>query len=280
MSLLRFHKYSIMKIKDIVERTQAQRKADAGVEHDQFFTRPAVAKQFADWVKSHNLPVSRIIEPAAGNMDLARYFPGIEMFDLDPKFPEIKQQDFFTADHDPEPGFLVVMNPPFGRGSDLAIRFFNKAADFAEYIAMIVPRTFRRDSVQTRLHQNYHLVDEYVLPKNSFYLPNEGPERGYDVPAVAQIWQRKTERRPKPAAPVTTANFTYVRNPADADFAFRMKGRRAGQIVTQDFESANPNSFFFVRGDVTPWQAVDWSQLGNDVMGARNISKADIAKAF
>jgi hypothetical protein len=268
-----------MKIRDIIEQTQAQRKADAGVEHDQFFTRPVVAKQFADWVKSHNLPVSRVIEPAAGNMDLARYFPSIEMFDLDPKSPEITQQDFFTANHEPEPGFLVVMNPPFGRGSDLAIRFFNKAADFAEYIAMIVPRTFRRDSVQTRLHQNYHLVDEYVLPKNSFYLPSEGPARGYDVPAVAQIWQRKAEQRPKPAAPVIPANFAYVRNPADADFAFRMKGRRAGQIITQGFETANPNSFFFVRGDLAPWQAVNWTEYGNDVMGARNISKADIAGA-
>jgi len=269
-----------MLIQEITERSQAQRKTDAGVEHDQFFTRPAVAKQFADWVKSHNLPVSRIIEPAAGNMDLARYFPDIEMFDLDPKHPEIKQQDFFTADHRPEQGFLVVMNPPFGRGSDLAIRFFNKAAGFAEYIAMIVPRTFRRDSVQNRLHQNFHLVDEYVLPRNSFYLPSEGPDRGYDVPAVAQIWQRKAEPRPKPVAPVTPVNYQFVRNPADADFAFRAKGRRAGQIVTQNFADANPNSFFFVKGDVAPWQKVDWSQLGNDVMGSRYISKVDIATAL
>lgn len=269
-----------MLISEITERSQAQRKDAAGVEHDQFFTRPAVAKQFADWVKSHNLPVSRIIEPAAGNMDLARHFPGIEMFDLDPKSSEIKQQDFFTADHKPTPEFLVVMNPPFGRGSNLAIRFFNKAAEFAEYIAMIVPRTFRRDSVQTQLDQNFHLIDEYVLPRNSFYLPSEGPGRGYDVPAVAQIWQRRAEKRPKPAAPVTTANFAYVRNPADADFAFRTKGRRAGQIITQDFADANPNSFFFIRGDVTPWQKVDWSQLGNDVMGSRYISKADISKVL
>lgn len=269
-----------MLVREITEQSQAQRRAAAGVAHDQFFTRPAVAKQFADWVKSHRLPVTRIIEPAAGNMDLARYFPGIEMYDLDPKSPKIKQQDFFAAKHDTEPGFMVVMNPPFGRGSDLAIGFFNKAAEFAEYIAMIVPRTFRRDSVQVRLDQNFHLVDEYVLPRNSFYLPSEGPDRGYDVPAVAQIWQRKAEKRPKPAKPVTTANFTFVRNPADADFAFRAKGRRAGQIITQDFENANPNSFFFVKGDVNPWQEIDWSQLGNDVMGSRYISKADIARVL
>jgi len=269
-----------MLIAEIFETSQAQRKSAAGIEHDQFFTRPAVARQFAEWVKSHDLPVTKMLEPAAGNMDLARYFPGIEMFDLDPKFPDIKQQDFFSAEHEPQPGFMVVMNPPFGRGSDLAVRFFNKAASFAEYIAMIVPRTFRRDSIQTRLNQNFHLLDEYVLPRNSFYLPSEGPDRGYDVPAVAQIWQRRDQKRPSAVPARPSATFTYVRNPADADFAFRAKGRRAGQIITQDFEDANPNSFFFVKGAVAPWQAVDWSRLGNDVMGSRYISKNDIAKAL
>jgi hypothetical protein len=269
-----------MKIRDIIERTQAERKADAGVEHDQFFTRPAVAKQFADWVKSHNLPTSRVIEPAAGNMDLARYFPGIEMFDLDPKSPDIKQQDFFTADHKPQAGFLTVMNPPFGRGSDLAIRFFNKAVEFSDYIAQIVPRTFRRASVQNRLHQNFTLVDEYVLPRNSFYLPAEGPDRGYDVPAVAQIWKRTNQLRSVAKPAVTTAGVQYVADPAQADFAFRRKGRSAGQIITQDFAAANPNSFFFVRGDVTPWTKIDWSQLGNDTLGARSIAKSDIAQAL
>ena len=263
----------------IPEKTQAQRKQQAGVAHDQFFTRPQAAQQFADWVKSYNLPVSRMIEPAAGNQDLAKFFPGIEMYDLDPKSPDIKQQDFFTADHQPQPGLMVIQNPPFGRGSDLAIRFFNKAATFADYIAQIVPRTFRRPSIQNRLGDNFELVDEYVLPRGSFYLPSEGPDRKYDVPAVAQIWKRTATKRAPIQPPRPSGTYEFVRDPADADFAFRMKGRRAGQIITQGFETANPNSFFFVRGELAPWQAVDWNEYGNDVMGARNISKADIAGA-
>jgi predicted RNA methylase len=84
------------------------------------------------------------------------------MYDLDPRSPDITQQDFFTADHQHQPGLMVIQNPPFGRGSDLAIRFFNKAATFADYIAQIVPRTFRRPSIQNRLGDNFELVDEYV----------------------------------------------------------------------------------------------------------------------
>lgn len=269
-----------MRLSEIItqERTQAQRKQAAGVHSDQFFTRPEIAKQFANWVKSHNLPATRTIEPAAGNQDIARYFPGIEKYDLDPQHSSIIRQDFLTSQHKSNGSTLVVMNPPFGKGSDLAIKFFNKAAEFADYIAQIVPRTFRRPSIQDRLNDRWQLVDEYILPRNSFYLPQEGPARGYDVPAVAQIWKKVTDLRPKSTRPIPPSNFAYVRNPEDADFAFRMKGRRAGQIVTHDFAEANPNSFFFIKGDVKPWLSVDWKQLGNDVMGARNISKADIAR--
>lgn len=266
----------------LAELSQAERKRSAGVEHDQFFTRPEIAEQFAEWVKRHNFysQVSKIIEPAAGNQDLARHFPGVEMYDLSPSGPNITKQDFLTSQHQYKPGILVVQNPPFGHGSNLAIQFFNKATTFADYIAQIVPRTFRRPSIQNRLALDFELIDEYILPRGSFYLPSEGPQRKYDVPAVAQIWRRAETPRTKIVTPTISSQFQYVRQPQDADFAFRMKGRRAGQIITQGFEQANPNSFFFIRGDVEPWKQIDWSQYGNDVMGARNISKADIASAL
>lgn len=69
---------TVMLVTEIItELSQAERKAQAGVVSDQFFTRPQVAKQFADWVKSMPFvsKVNRIIEPAAGNQDLARHFP-------------------------------------------------------------------------------------------------------------------------------------------------------------------------------------------------------------
>ena len=52
------------------------------------------------------------------------------------------------------------------------------------------------------------------------------------------------------------------------------------QIIEQDFEDANPNSFFFMVGDVAPFKLVDWSQYGNDVMGARSIALSDIVNAL
>lgn len=269
-----------MLISEIMERGQAQRKRDAGTVNDQFFTRPEVAQQFADWVRGQPWysEVTRAIEPAAGARDLSKHFPGIEEYDLDPQWADITQQDFFASNFRYQPGFLVVMNPPFGKGSDLAMQFFNKAAGFADYIAQIVPRTFRRASIQNRLSMDFDLVDEYVLPRGSFYLPHEGPNHKYDVPAVAQIWRRSDEPRQAINQPRASSKFAWAR-PESADFAFRRKGRRAGEIVTQNIEQTNPNSFFYIKGDPRVFQQVNWKEYGNDVMGARSISQADVAQA-
>lgn len=270
----------------IFELTQGQRKAKVGVEADQFFTKPEVAKQFAGWVKSHNITSGRTIEPATGAKALAQHFPGIEMYDLHPTADDIKQQDFLTSNMGYEEGTTVIMNPPFGSGSDLAMAFFNKAAEIADHIALIGPRTFRRDSVQRRLDSNWHLVDEYVLPRNSFYLPAEGDlsdtknVRGYDVPAVAQIWSRGEEERQPAVLPKASEHFSFVK-PADADFAIRRKGRRAGQLLNIKDVPESP-SFYYIKGDnaaLRAFKSVDWSELGNDVMGARSISQPDIITA-
>jgi predicted RNA methylase len=274
-----------MKIVDIItELSQNERKKRVGVENDQFFTRPEVAKQFADWVKS--LPfyatVTKTIEPAAGNLDLARHFPNVQAYDLDPQHASITKQDFLTSRHGAQPTTLVVMNPPFGKRSDLAIQFFNKAATFADYIAQIVPRTFRRDSTQSQLAKNFHLVAEYVLPRGSFYLPGESGSAKYDVPAVAQVWRKAETQRQPVVAPAMTG-VKVVPTAAQANVAFRRKGRRAGEIFTAGFAAANPNSFIFMRASpdvIHKLQSVDWSQYGNDVMGARSIAQSEIAAAL
>jgi len=274
-----------MRYYEIQEKSQAERKAEVGVEADQFFTRPEVAERFANWVKQHDFiqSASRIIEPATGSKDLAKHFDNIEMLDLFPQSPDITAQDFLTSNMGYKEGTVVIMNPPYGNSSDLAIKFFNKAGDIADHIAMIVPRTFRRPIIQNQLGRDFHLVDEYILPKHSFYLPAEGKIKPFNVPAVAQIWSRQDSQRELQNPPSTSKLFQLI--PASqsqhADFAIRSRGGRAGQIVDVTPE-LTPKSFIFVKGDQrvrAAFDAVDWSQLGNDVLAARNISKADIVKA-
>lgn len=247
---------------------------------DMFFTRPEIAERFAAWVKSQPFfsEVTRIIDPAAGARALSRHFPGAQEYDLHPWADTTTQADFLKVSLEYQPGTLVVMNPPFGQRSGLAVAFFNKAASIGDYVAQIVPRTFRRSSIQNRLDRDFRLVDEWVLPPRSFYLPAEGEVRPYDVPAVAQIWARTDTPREKEVDQVEPRSFRFVRTPQEATFAFRRKGRRAGEVVTQDIEATNPNSFYYIDGDPAPFQQADWSGYGRDMMGARSITKAEIVR--
>jgi hypothetical protein len=89
-----------MKLRDILlEKSQRERKEQAGVKHDQFFTQPKAAEKFAKWVKSQPFwrDVKHVIEPAAGNGELLKHFPRAVGYDLDPQSPKIKQANFSAA---------------------------------------------------------------------------------------------------------------------------------------------------------------------------------------
>jgi len=53
-------------------------------------------------------------------------------------------------------------------------------------------------------------------------------------------------------------------------------------MLNEKASGTNPNSFYYVKGGQNVLQAfksVNWADLGNDVMGARSISQADIITA-
>ena len=123
---------------------------------DQFYTKPEVAKLCCDLIDFSEY--EKILEPSAGTGVFLDLLPSEKRvgIDLDPKHDEIVEQDFFLYKGTEN---LVIGNPPFGRVSSLAIKFFNHAATFADTIAFIIPRTFRRVSVQNKLNLHFHLVE-------------------------------------------------------------------------------------------------------------------------
>jgi hypothetical protein len=292
---MRFHEFD----KPIIdELSQRERKERAGVEHDQFFTRPEVAKMFQswvmDWVKQQPFARRkkriRKIEPAAGNRDIAKYFRGIEMYDLDPQHPNIKQQDFLQSNHQSSTGperTIVIMNPPFGKSNKLAIAFFNKAAEFADIIAQIVPKSFSRTSIHDRLNYDWHLVAEVDLPKNSFYLKHEGPERGYNVNAVMQIWVKgkPEERRTRSVIPnIPGLQFLNQNSAGAADVAIGKWGN-VGNIILHDdprFENAinRPTAFWYIKAPsniIELIKTIPWHKYGAST-GQSNLGKGDIQR--
>lgn len=271
-----------MRYNEIIEKSNLERKKSVSSHSDQFFTRPEVAKLFANWVKSQDFynSVKTIIEPSAGNKDIANHFPNAVLYDLDPKHKDIIKQDWLKYNHTGGNNILVVGNPPFGKNNTLAIKFINKAAEFADWIAFILPKGFSRIPTQNRIASSHSLYAQEDLPKNSFYLPDEDTGKPYDVPAVMQIWHKN----PRNIEKISYNNqwIAYVL-PKEADIAIK----RAGKVGELDLNKSNWSNhknrqFYYVKilkdkeKVLSLLKNFNWQELGAQTIGAPVISKFDI----
>src|SRR5439155_22611937 len=69
--------------------------------------------------------------------------------------------------------YAVIGNPPFGKKGKLALEFINKVAKYIDTIGFILPLTFRRWSVQSKLNKDLQLIYDINLETNSFLVDNK-----------------------------------------------------------------------------------------------------------
>lgn len=155
---------------------------------DKFYTQKEVAKQCVDFLKEKvNLSNDEtFLEPSAGNGVFLDYLDNYLAIDIKPEDNRIKEQDFFSFYSDKK-DYITIGNPPFGKRSKMAIDFFNKASQFSEIIAFIVPVSFMKWSVQKNLNKDFALIDYFYLDLESF-LKDGKP---FGVRTMFQIWVKK-----------------------------------------------------------------------------------------
>jgi hypothetical protein len=243
---------------------------------DQYYTNPSIAKDCLDIVfEKYNKADYLIIEPSAGTGSFLSLCPvGSIGYDLEPKFPGIIEQDFLTVEIISGQTVMIVGNPPFGKNSTLAVQFFNHAATMSEVIAFILPRTFRKASIQNRLSRAFHLTYNEILPQNSFIFEGEV----YDVPCVFQIWEKRDYERALTPVEVTHPDFVFTT--ADkADFAVQRVGVNAGRVKTD--LTISPQSHYFIKGPVIDvFRALDFDRVKYDTAGNPSIAKSEIIALY
>jgi len=202
-----------------------------------------------------------IVEPSAGNGSFLNQIPSDKKIgiDISPQHPDIIEQDFFDYHPSPEhKNILVIGNPPFGKISSLAIKFFNHSAKWANVIAFIIPRTFRKISVQNRLHRRFHLVYDEEIPNTPccFY-PT------MSVKCCFQIWEKKDIdiEREFIDLPKTHDDWEFLKlgttdalgqptPPENADFALRAYGGTIGEIKTEGLMELRPKSWHWLKSNI------------------------------
>lgn len=250
---------------------------------DQFFTRPAVARQCVETLSASLPPSDWLwVEPAAGEGAFFDAFPpGSIAIDIAPHRPDVIESDFL-AWRPPATGRRIVVagNPPFGRNASLARRFFDHAAGFADVVAMILPRTFEKPGFVDRLDRRMHLVTQDVLDPRSFDLAGEP----HSVPTVFQIWEKRSELRPLGNAARSHPDFAFVAR-EEGHFAFQRVGARAG-LATIEGLRKSAQSHYFLQASRCPdrllrrLRAIDWSPIKCRTAGNPSIGKGELVEAY
>ena len=219
---------------------------------DQFYTHPDLARQYADRVvAAYGAAMDWFVEPAAGNgafvTPLIQAGKPVIALDLIPQAEDIRQADFLRDDLWPATGKIAVVgNPPFGKNSSLAVKFFNRAAERADLIAFILPRTFRKHSIHRRLNPYFALKVDEDVPDFAFVKAG----KPHDVPCAWQVWEYQMQRRPAVATPEVSHIIRYVADPREGDFALRRVGFYAGQVKAPpewDLQALSPNTHYFLQ---------------------------------
>jgi hypothetical protein len=227
---------------------------------DQFYTNENVAadciKVLKEKIKIDDLDYH--LEPSAGTGSFYKLLAQTKRIglDVDPKCEGVEKMDYFDYVPIVNKTYLVVGNPPFGRISSTAIKFFNKSAKFATYIAFIIPRTFKRVSVQNKLDLNFELIHTEDLPlKPCCFTPNMSAK------CCFQIWQRtKTPRKPV-VYDKTHSDFSFVKHgpkdaknqptpPTNADFALKAYGSNCGEIKDESLNTLRPKSWHWIKSNI------------------------------
>ncbi len=258
---------------------------------DQFYTNETTALECLNELKKYIQyeDYDIILEPSAGTGSFYKHLPQDKRvgIDLEPKYDGIIKCDFMAYRYEKNKKYLVVGNPPFGKISSLAIKFFNRCAKFSDVIAFIVPRTFKRTSFQNRLNLNFELIynkDLTVIP--CCFTPK------MNAKCCFQIWTKTNTPREKIKYNTEHKDFTFLRlgrldenkqptPPLEADLALKAYGSNCGEIVRENMEQLRPKSWHWIKANIDidilirNFNKIDYS-ISQDTCRQNSIGKYEL----
>ena len=164
---------------------------------DQFYTPIETCKscinKFRDIIKMYDDDENQYtyIEPSAGDGAFLKILPKDRRIglDIEPRLAEILTQDYLDwLPDNTTKKYVVIGNPPFGLRGQLALKFINHSAKFADYVCFILPQLFESDGkgVPRKRVNGLNLIYSEKLDSN-FLTPDGKTIR---VQCIFQIWSK------------------------------------------------------------------------------------------
>ena len=170
-------------------------------EKDQFYTPDNTAKmcydRFLHIIKQlgdDNVEYT-YIEPSAGNGSFMKILPTHKRIgmDIEPRDNnEILQTDYLQwfPSGPSNQKYVVFGNPPFGLRGQLALKFINHSAQFADYVCFILPQLFESDGkgVPRKRVKGFNLIHSEKLDSGTGFFSPTG--ESIKVECIFQIWSK------------------------------------------------------------------------------------------
>jgi hypothetical protein len=258
---------------------------------DKFYTKQNVAQNCSNIAQQllniDNL-IDVVIEPSAGNGvfidSLTKICSNCLFYDIQPEHESIIIQDYLSFDYsnilipDLNTRYHIIGNPPFGRQSTLAIKFIKYSSQYCDSISFILPKSFKKDSMQRHFPLQFHLIYQCDLEPNSFLI-NSSEEK--DVPCVFQIWKKEKYNR-KTVDKIEANGFKFVKKDEDPDISFRRVGVNAGKIDENNLNDKSIQSHYFIKFNdnidkkdiIKKISQIQYTN--NNTVGPQSISKQEI----
>lgn len=259
---------------------------------DKFYTNKDIADLCITWIKEHVEICHKdiIVEPSAGGGvfidSLLALSEHCYFYDIEPEDSRIEKRDYlsmniteFSSNRSKRPPYNihVIGNPPFGRQSSTASQFIKKSCEYADMVAFILPKSFKKESMQKAFPLNFHMIFEHDLPHNSFNI--QGTQ--HNVETVFQIWVKRPGKR-ELAEKIDPMGFEFVNKESGlAEISIRRVGVNAGKIDRDTEKSVQSHYFIrFTNGksldENIEHLVTDLSFEHNNTVGPRSISKQEL----
>jgi hypothetical protein len=132
---------------------------------------------------------------------------------------------------------VVIGNPPYGKNSNLAVKFLNKASELSDNIHLVLPKTFRKPSIINRLNPHLHLVSDVDVDENAFR---------DTISVCVQKWEVRDQKREPIEVFRSHKDFTFT-NKNEADICLGRVGGGPSGRVFDEWKNRSENSHYFLK---------------------------------
>jgi len=227
--------------------------------HDKFYTKSEVSRYCLDILYKYTNEDFLYIEPAAGNGSIFNLIKYDKLgLDIEPEC-DVMKQDYLQWEYRPKnkENVVIITNPPFGNRNNLTNSFINKSMELGNTIAFILPKVYRKETLQNIFPNEWSLVEDVDLPKDSFLL--DGID--YHVPAIFQIWikEHPINLRESNKDKLFTTDFSFGNKNNCEWFIF---GASPKNIIRSEFVNKNNRGYYFNANEdvIEILKRIEWNK--------------------